>query len=339
MNNSIKFQLEKLAETIEQFKHRPCDFPADGGWTAEDIEKIIEKIDVHALEHRIYEYIENHQNRERANISRALKSMRLAIGCSDSTDRNLTRHARKLLKSWCHPLRSLRNSADHFADLFDQLNISEVPKFDQIIPVYGDYALAMIKDIKQVRYVGKALGNCVADYEYANQYMNRYRDGEILIFTLLKDGEPMYLLTITKRDKCIDQFEAKDDYDDSDNELPYELAIGILNKLNVTALYIEEFVQAGAFSRFKSGRPETTPIEINGIEFWVWSYPDEFIIAMDSNSDGRLSWSHYKRPFPQYCMDLREIEESYNALELAQLFELAIQSETLMNKLVNPTHH
>ena len=44
MNNSIKFQLEKLAETIEQFKHRPCDFPADGGWTAEDIEKIIEKL-------------------------------------------------------------------------------------------------------------------------------------------------------------------------------------------------------------------------------------------------------------------------------------------------------
>ena len=339
MNNSIKFQLEKLSETIEQLKSRPCDFPADGGWTAEDTEKIFEKIDVHALEHRVYEYIKNHQNRELANISRALKSMRLAISCSDSTDRNLTRHARKLLKSWCHPVPYFKNSADNFADLFDHLNIIEELKFDQIIPVYDDYVLAKITDIKQVRYVGKALDICVADYEDANEYMDKYRDGEILIFTLLKDGEPMYLLTITKSDKCIDEFEGKDDDSDSENELPYELAIGILNKLNVTALYVQEFVEAGAFSRFKSGRPETTPIEINGIEFWVWSYPDEFIIAMDSNSDGNLSWSHYNRPFSQGCMGLSRREEAYNELELAQLFELAIQSETLMNKLVNPTHH
>ena len=335
MNNSIRFQLEKLAETIEKLKRHSCDFDVHGGWTAENIEKL----DVDALATSISEHVENYQNQELANISRALKSMRLAINCSDSTDKNLSRHARKLLKSWCHPMPNLRSSANNFANLIDQIKISDEVKFDDFVPVCDEYRLAKIVDIKQLRYVGKTLDNCVADYEHANRYMNKYRDGEILIWTLLTDwnllkvDEPIYLLTVDKRDNNINEFKGKDCRVDSKIELPYELAIGILNKLNATADHVEEFIEAGAFSRFKSGRPETTPIEIDNIEIWVWSYHSELIVGIDSNSDGNLSWSHFDRPFKDSEF------ESYNGIELGRLFDLAIQSKPLMDKLIYPTHH
>ncbi len=341
MNNSIKFQLESLAETIEQSKRKPCDFAVDGGWTSEDIEKI----DVDALATSISKHIENYHNQELVHISRALKSMRLAINCSNSTDKNLSRHARKLLKSWCHPMPNLRNSAGNFANLIDQIKISVEAKFDEFIPVCDEYRLVKIVNIKQLQYVGKSLDNCVADYERANDYMNRYRDGEILIWTLLTDwnllkvDEPIYLLTVDKRDKIIDEFEGKDRRGESKNELPFELAIGILNKLNATADHVREFIQAGAFSRFKSGRPETTPIEIDGIEIWIWSYHDELIVGIDSNSDGHLSWSHFHRPFTRSEINHARRGLYYSGIDLGRLFDLAIQSEQLMNKLTNPTHH
>ena len=69
MNNSINFQLEILAETIEQMKQRYCDLPVD------------------VLATRICEYVENYQNQELVGIRRALKSMRLAMNCSDSPNK------------------------------------------------------------------------------------------------------------------------------------------------------------------------------------------------------------------------------------------------------------
>ena len=348
MNNNVKIQLEKLAETIEQLKKNSRDFDADSGWTTEDIEKI----DVDVLATRINEHIEHYQNQELADINRALnteisrtlKSMRLAISCSESTDKNLSRHARKLLKSWCHPVPNLRNSANNFANLVDQLNVSQEPLYCQStlfphIPVCNDYVLAVTSGVSQLQYVGKVLNNCVADYEVAIDYLSRYREGEYSIFTLLKDGEPFYLLTVEKNDRYIYECQGKNHRFYSKNELPFEVAIGILDKLNVTADDVEDFVQAGAFSRFKSGRPETTPIEIDGIEFWIWSYPNELIVGIDSNSDGHLSWSRFNRPFAGSRAGRGQGEYRCNAIDLGQLLDLAIQSETLMDKLINPTHH
>ena len=360
MNNNVKFQLEKLAETIEQLKQNPRDFDADSGWTAEDIVQI----DVDVLATRISDHIENYQNQElaeinqaladigrelNADISRALKSMRLAISCSESTDKNLSRHARKLLKSWCHPVPNLKNSADHFSNLIDQQNVDKEPIFYQstlsqstlfpYIPVCDDYVLAVTTGVSQLQHVGKVLNNCVADYRVAIDYLSRYREGEFSIFTLLKDGEPFYLLTVEKSHRYIYECQGKNHRLDSKNELPFEVAIGILDKLNVTANDIADFVQAGAFSRFKSGRPETTPIEIDGIELWIWSYHNELIIGVDSNSDGRLSWSHFNRPFAESHTGCEQGEYRCNAIDLGRLLDLAIQSETLMKMLNNPTHH
>ncbi len=52
MNNSSNFQLENLAETIEQMKQQSCDFPVDGRCTVEDFEKI----DVDVLYPRIRKF-------------------------------------------------------------------------------------------------------------------------------------------------------------------------------------------------------------------------------------------------------------------------------------------
>ena len=338
VDNSIKFQLEKLAETIEQLKQNPCDFDADGGWTAKDIVKIDADVLATRISKHVFKVV-NYQNQEFDDISLALKSMRLAISCSESSDKNLSRHARKLLKSWCHPLPNLRKSANHFANLIGQRSVSKEPIFYQSIPVCDDYVLAVTTGVRQLQYVGKVLDNCVAEYEVAFDYLRRYREGENLILTLLKNGEPIYLLTVEKSHRYISEFQGKKHRFDSKNELPFELAIGILNKLNVTADDVEDFVQVGAFSRFKSGRPETTPIEIDGIEFWIWSYPNELIVGIDSNSDGHLSWSQFNRPFSRGHTDLEQRENRCNAIDLGRLLDLAIQSETLMDKLINPTHH
>ena len=311
------------------------------------------------------DHIENYQNQELAeinqaladigralnvDISRALKSMRLAISCSESTDKNLSRHARKLLKSWCHPVPNLKNSANHFSNLIGQQNVEQrtdippiytqsIHTLSTYIPVCDDYVLAATTGVSQLQHVGKVLNNCVADYEVAIDYLSRYREGEFSIFTLLKDGEPFYLLTVEKSHRYIYECQGKNHGFGSKNVLPFEVAIGILDKLNVTANDIEDFVQAGAFSRFKSGRPETTPIEIDGIEFWVWSYHNELIVGVDSNSDGRLSWSHFNRPFAGSHAGCERGGYHCNAINLGRLLDLAIQSETLMNILNNPTHH
>ena len=331
MNNSINFQLEKLAETIEQMNQRSCDLPVDCGWTAENFEKI--EVDVIAT--RISEYVENNQNQELVDISKALKSMRLAMNCSDSPNKNLSRHAKKLLKSWCHPLPNFINSAENFVNLINQFNYSDEVKFDELIPVCDEYRLAKIVNVNQLQYVGNTLDNCVANSEEANEYVNRYKDGEIWIWTVLKGDEPIFLLTINNNGYFIDEFQCKRRKGASKNEVPYELAIGILNKLDTFADDVKAFVQAGAFSRFKSGRPKTIPIEIDGVEFWLWSYHNELIIGIDSNSDGNLFWSYFEKPFAAFD----DSEYRHNDIKLGRLFDLAMQSETLMNRLINPTHH
>ena len=202
-----------------------------------------------------------------------------------------------------------------------------------------DYVLAVTTGIRQLQHVGKVLENCVAGYDAAIDYLATYREDGFSIFTLLKDGEPIYLLTVEKSDRCIYGFQGKNHRFDSKYELQFELAIGVLNKLNIAADDIEAFVQAGASSRFKSGRPETTPIEIDGIEFWVWSYHNELIVGIDSNSDGHLSWSHFNRSLAISPIERRTRGYCYNGIELGRLFNLAIQSETMMDKLINPTHH
>ena len=138
-------------------------------------------------------------------------------------------------------------------------------------------------------------------------------------------------------------------HDNDDPEISFELAMKILHELGVTADGETSFARAGAFGRFKGGRPEGEPVRVGEQEMWLWLYEDELIVGMEESSDGKLFWSRFvlKRntynPFADLRVGPRGIvtreeweEDSSNHLSLGTLFEIVRRNPQVFDKLRSP---
>ena len=170
------------------------------------------------------------------------------------------------------------------------------------------------------------------------------------LYLLSEHRKPCALIKIYRDDNKIVEFGVRDDSEtymtprtlprnheiclqrQSRFKLWYELGIEILNKLGTNANEEEAFVQVGAFSQFKNGRPEIEPISVgDGEEMWIWFYDDELIIATDENANGKLLWSRFIRAggitYPEWDVS------PYSHMSLGELFEMVCQNPHVLEKL------
>ena len=304
--------------------------------------------DVDQLKEKIYAFL--NENREASNqvkVCKTLKSIRNAVEClkkavagGESIGRSLTHLAQNLLVSCQHCFEDTSRSAVKFNKKFkdferrQELLRTEDMQQHHTIHLDGKYQMKDVSSVARLMDIGKALDNCVKEYEEARDRIDRVTSGEVKLHVVEKDSAPVYLLQFNTDDREISEFSAKGD-DHDELVISYELAMEILTMLDINGDEVQEFIRVGAFSKFKNGRPKTAPFIIDGKEMWKWRIQDELIIAVDANSDGELHWSRFKLPF-RNCRWNRRGPPLRHELGVEELLDLLFQYPDLLEHLREP---
>lgn len=179
--------------------------------------------------------------------------------------------------------------------------------------------------------------------KYAEDFHERIQKGKNSLWLLSNKGKHFALLIVDLRDKEIHTVYSKNR---RTVKLPYELAIEILDKLNVRADRNPTFFQVGALTKFRGSPPEVSPVSMDGKEMWIWRYQSELIIAVDESSDGKLSWSRFThtsddrlRPRGAHRNSHREFfykSQRANHMDLGQLLQVIIQFNQVAARIREP---
>lgn len=280
----------------------------------------------------------------------ALRSIREALGCREHEDEAVRHRAGKLLKSCRHTFDEVRKNAGHFRKELAKARErrADAEAAPGTIPLGGGFRLEEVLSLKRLMAIGKALELCVRKREDAERYWEQAEAGEFKFWLLLKEEEPFALLKIdvNENEEVVGQLSARDN---DDPEISFELAMEILEKLGVTADGDTAFARAGAFSRFKGGRPEVEPVRVDEQEMWIWPYEDELIVGMEENGDGELFWSRFvlkrneynpytdPRVGPRRAFTRGEWDDDFgNHLSMGMLFEIVRQNPHVLERLRSP---
>ena len=113
-------------------------------------------------------------------------------------------------------------------------------------------------------------------------------------------------------------------------ELPYGVAIDILNKLDAMADDQEAFVRVGAFDAFKDGRPKAETIEIGERTCRIWNYDRQVIVAIRKCGEKATQWSRFARD-----EDGEWSDGEWFSVSWGELFGLMREYPTVTEKLMS----
>ncbi len=314
----------------------------------------VSDFDLKKLEQKIEVYLQENQGTGEDVVRIVLRGIREAIKHREDEDKRVRDSARKLLASCYHTLDKARENADHLDKTLAEAEERELEsrKIPEIISLDNDFQLEEVLTIRKLTSVGKALDICVSKRDTALGYLGEVEAGKTKLWVLLKQEKPYALLQIDMEDNEVQQFSASEN---DDPVISFELAVELLNKLDITADDTASFVHVGAFSKFKDGRrPDVMPVFVNGQEMWIWLYEEELIIAVDEYHDGNLSWSRFEltreegrysrrtrpgrtRPWRK-CPKARIEWESneHNHMSLGMLFEVVRQNPHILERFRAP---
>ena len=331
MTNHWKLQLGQLRKEIESLYARELGKEPQ----LEIFKNIDGRIEIDLLERNIEKFLENNRNFDDKVVCATLKSMRNSISNSRITDEYFHRQIRKLWACCRHPFPNTRESAKNFEKKFTKVQklLDQEIKRTNYIPLLDNWKLDEIKSIGRLIEVSKSLNICTRHYELARAYMDKVVADKYRIWVIRNPDTPIYQLKIDLDSNVIDEFSG-DRKILENTGISHELAMAILRKLDTNGDAILEFVQAGALSRFKNGRPDITPFAIGGKEIWLWRYTNELILAVDEDHDGRLYWSRFELPLRILPIG----DDSYrwqNHWSLEKLLNLTLQNPELFEQLRN----
>ncbi len=330
MSNNWKLQLRQLRKEIKS-QHA---LQLEEEFQLENFKNIDGASEIDHLERNIEKFLEKNRNADARIVCATLKSMRNSISISGINDKNYQRKFRKLMTSCSHPFPNIRDSAEDFEKICQraqELLAQELEEIDYIA-LCDNWQLDEIKTIGRLMEVGKSLDICTGEYETARDYMDEVFTGNSRILVVRKSETPIYQLKIDLDRNVIDEFSGEKRKRCENMNISHELAMDILRKLDTNGDGILEFLQAGALSRFKNGRPDITPFSIGGKEIWLWRYRDELILAVDEDSDGTLYWSRFELPLSN-SNKWQPCDSCNNHWDLHKLFNLALQNPELFEKL------
>ncbi|MCY3822856.1 MAG: hypothetical protein OXG62_03180 [Nitrospinae bacterium] len=302
------------------------------------------------LECKLQTYLDENPDDGERTARATLRSIREALGCREHEDEVVRHKAGKLLKSCRHSFDEVRKNANHFRKELAEARErrAEIKAAPGTIPLGGGFRLEEVLSLKRLMAIGKALANCFGKRENAERYWEQAEAGEFKFWLLLKEEEPFALLKIdvNENEEVVGQLTA---HDNDDPEISFELAMKILHELGVTADGEAAFARAGAYGRFKGGRPEVEPVRVGEQEMWIWPYEDELIVGMEEHADGRLYWSRFvlkrneynpyanPRVGPRGIFTRGEWDDDFgNHLSMGMLFEIVRRNPHVLEKLRSP---
>ena len=302
------------------------------------------------LECGVAAYLDENPDDGEKNVRATLRSIREAFGCVEHEDEVVRHKAGKLLKSCRHSFDEVCKNAGHFRKELAEARErrADAEAAPGIIPLGGEFHLEEVLSLKRLMAIGKALKICVGKREHSQRYWEQAEAGEFKFWLLQKEEEPFALLKIdvNENEEVVGQFTA---HGNDDPEISFELAMEILHELGVTADGEAAFARAGAFARFKGGRPEVEPVRVGELEMWIWPYEDELIVGMEEHADGKLFWSRFvlKRneynPYGNPRVGPRGIftrgewdDDLGNHLSVGMLFEIVRRNPHVLERLRSP---
>ena len=285
-----------------------------------------------------------------------IRRIRKVVKHKDSENLNVRKSARKVLKSVRHPFQNTINCANRFDKEFrkskESDGNSQNARVVSLNNEFTEYTLEEIpiQSICKLMKIGKLFDNCVKDRKTAEKYLIQVKMGMSSLYSLVKRELPCALIKIYRGDNKIVEFGVRNDSEthrirralsgnhenchqrQSEFKLSHELGIEILNRLGTYADDVKAFVEVGAFSRFKNGRPDPEPVSFgDGEEMLIWFYDDELIIASDENANGELLWSRFIKK--RGATNPEWIESLYSHMALGELFEVVRQNPHVLEKL------
>ena len=330
MTNNWKLQLRQLHKEIQSQHARELREEPQ----LEYIKYFGDEAEINLLERNIENFLESNRNFDNKIVCATLKSMRNSISFSGIADKNFHRQIRKLWASCRHPFPNTRKSAENFEKICQEAQELLVQEFGEIdyIPLYDNWQLDEIKTIGRLMETGKFLNLCTKFYDVARDYMDEVITGNSKIWVVRNSETPIYQLKIDLDCNVIVEFSGEINKRHENTDISHELAMNILCTVDTNGDGILEFLQAGALSRFKNGRPEITPFSIGGKEIWLWRYRDELILAVDEDSDGTLYWSRFELPLPN-SNKRQPSNFRNNHWDLHKLFNLTLQNPELFEQM------
>ena len=289
------------------------------------------------LECGVTAYLDENPDDGERTARDALRTIREALRCREHEDETVRHKAGKLIKSCRHSFDEVRKNAGHFRKALTEARErrAEAKACPGIIPLGGGLGLEEVLSIGRLMSIGKTLDICVGKRKDAQEYLREVELGESGLWVLfaVEEDEPRALLKTDVKKGVISEFSA---HDNDDPEISFELAMEILEKLDVTADDVPSFARAGAFGRFKGGRPEVEPVRVDEQEMWIWFYEDELIVGMEEQADGKLFWSRFTLNRENSKSQLEWDDDFSNHLSLGMFFEIVRRNPRILEKLGSP---
>ena len=314
-------------------------------------------LDLKSLQRSIEEYRQTSTEFDEQDVGMTIRRIRNVVKHKDSENLSVRKSARRVLKSLRHPFQNTINCANRFDKEFKKSKESD--SNSQNSPVitlnndFTDFTLEeiQIQSICKLMNIGKLFDNCVKERKTAEKYLSEVKMGVSSLYLLSEHRKPCALINIYRDKNKIVEFGVRDDSEihmmprplprnheichqrQSGFKLWYELGIEILNKLGTNADEVEAFVEVGAFSQFKNGRPDPEPVSVgDGEEMLIWFFDDnELIIASDENANGELLWSRFIKvggiTYPEWDVS------PYSHISVGELFEVVRQNPHVLEKL------
>ena len=164
---------------------------------------------------------------------------------------------------------------------------------ERTIRLNHHFELHELRSVSSLQRVGRSLRNCTSKKRIARRYCKRF---EMWVLREREQRSPLYLLAVNRATRETEEFEGENN---SPPPLKRNLALQIINALEISGDEEEAFAKVGAFQAFAERRGSQTtvePIQIGGCRYWIWvlcSGGDTEIIIATKSPGANKCWSRF----------------------------------------------
>lgn len=228
----------------------------------------------------------------RQRVCRTLKHLNRAVAAGARSG-PVGREAHKLLRAirTSPDFEALENRASAFIGLQNRVarrrNEREKREGEPVIRLGRSLALRRVDTVEHLQTLGKVLKLCVGQRSHGCQ--SSLRDGSLVFWSILRDGEAVGLLSIETDANEVDECNG---WDHEPLQLSRTIMLKILRKLNTTADSCEAFASVGALSLFLE-RPAQRPDAVahfQGNAYQAWGWGGRVVISQDQRHWSLFRW-------------------------------------------------
>ena len=262
------------------------------------------------LEHRLLALIDSHfehpdrrdgrgrRAEDLRSVKKALQHMNHAIAWRNRQDLdvNVRREAQALVKTICHAREPFEGLMARASRLRGRVNKSGKARNDRK-PIEGckplrealpqGFALERLHTVEQLRHAGLKFGNCAKDN--LDGLHDKLRQRALDFYLILRGNEPVAMVEVELKTNKIGELLGQQN---SDVELPREVLIAMLRRLQLDGDDVEACLQQGAAWLFATGAADMRRPDWQRGSVMVWRGPRRILVKETQCKHGR--WTSLK---------------------------------------------